>query len=150
MLSGRYERPTTQLSLMREDISLPTGFPTPCPIQDRTAIAVGEDQNAESHEVPGDQVTAKVSLLGEIRCLAGKRHVEVCVAEGSTVQDLLNHLAQELGSGFARSLFKTDGTLHRYVKVFLGGDEMQGQQALGTKLDGKQVDILVLTMYTGG
>lgn len=139
-----------QFSLLREDNSLPTGFPTPCPIQDRTAVAVGEEQNAESRKVPRDQATVRVSLLGEIRCLAGKRQVEVCIAEGSTVQDLLSYLAQRLGGGFARSLFKSDGTLHQYVKVFLGGDEMQGPQALGTKLDGKQVDILVLTMYTGG
>lgn len=96
------------------------------------------------------QVIVKVSLLGEIRGLAGKRNLEVAVLQGCTLQDLLSQLADQFGGGFARGLFKSDGSLHHCIKLFLDGDEIQGTEVLGTKLDGKQVDILMLTMYTGG
>lgn len=96
------------------------------------------------------QVTAKVTLLGEIRGLAGRRNMEVALLQGSTVEDLLRDLSRRLGNGFARGLFRADGTLHHYVKVFVNGDEVQSLGGLHMTLGGGQIDILILPMYTGG
>lgn len=116
---------------------------------------MSSDQYRGGHEVrclraPMGEVTVKVTLLGEVRSVTGRRHVDVTLSEGSTLRDLLRFLSLELGEGFARRLLKGDGELHHYVKVFVDEIDVQDLGGLGVKLDCGQVDVMILPMYTGG
>lgn len=96
------------------------------------------------------EFTVKVSFLGAIRSLARRGEMEVALAEGSTLEDLLGHLSQCLGEAFARQLFYRDGTLLRHVSIFVNGQDVKGLAGLETRLAGGEVDVLILPTYGGG
>jgi molybdopterin synthase sulfur carrier subunit len=97
-----------------------------------------------------DQFTVKVGFLGATRSLVKRRELEVALTEGSTLEDLLGVLCQQLGDGFARQLFGADGTLLRHVSIFVNGRDVKGLEGLETKLAGGEVDVLILPTYGGG
>src|SRR3990172_1635314 len=96
------------------------------------------------------EITVKVSFMGEIRSLAGRRAMELVLAEGTTVQGLLAHLCETLGEAFAKRLFDGDGRLYEHVVVFVDGKDAREFQGLQTQLVGGEVDILILPVWDGG
>lgn len=44
-------------------------------------------------------------------------------AEGATVRECLEHLGQRF-PGFAEQIFDAEGRVHRFVNVFVNGDEI--------------------------
>lgn len=95
-------------------------------------------------------IAVKVSFLGELRSFVRRREMEVALAEGSTVEDLLGHLSQRLGEGFARHLFNGDGSLYRHVSIFVNGSDVRNVGGLEARLAGGEVDVLILPTYGGG
>lgn len=96
------------------------------------------------------QITTKVIFLGEIRSLVKRREMDVALGEGSTLKDLLGHLSQELGPGFASQLFSGDSTLYRHISIFVNGSDIKDLAGLETRLVGGEVDVLILPIYEGG
>lgn len=97
-----------------------------------------------------DEITVKVKFLGEVRSIAKRRDMEVTLAEGSTVGDLLHDVSRTLGGAFASHLFGQDGTIHPHVSVFVNGSDIKELAGLKTELAGGDVDVLVLPIFSGG
>ncbi len=97
-----------------------------------------------------DQVTVKVNFLGELRSSLRRRDMEVCLADSSTIADLLSELSAQLGDRFKRQLFYDDGTLMHHVSIFVNGNDMKGLAGVNTLLAGGEVDVLILPTYGGG
>jgi molybdopterin synthase sulfur carrier subunit len=68
-------------------------------------------------------VTA-VRLFGSLRELAGEREIDVSLADGATVRDLLNRLG-ELRPILAQRLLDEDGNIPRSVNVFVNGRDIR-------------------------
>jgi len=62
--------------------------------------------------------------------------------EGATVQECLEAVGQRF-PGFIEQVVAGDGSVHRFVNLFLNGDELERQQALGQPVsDGDDIEIL--------
>lgn len=95
-------------------------------------------------------VTTRITFMGDIRKLAGRREMEVTLAEGSSLSDLLGYLCESLGEAFAKRLFDRDGSLYRHVIVSVNGTDFRQLGGLQTSLAGGEIDILILPVWDGG
>lgn len=85
-------------------------------------------------------MAVEVRLPIVLRGHAGGR--TTVVVEGSTIGDVLNALVEEF-PGMAGQLLTDDGSLHRFVNVYLNDDDVRYLQALDTPVkEGDQVSLL--------
>lgn len=83
----------------------------------------------------------KVSFYATLRPIVGGRSVEMPVAAGATAHDLLRE-ASTIYPALSPLLWREDGGLRDYIKVFVGGREIAHLDGLGTVIpDGVDVDI---------
>ena len=84
----------------------------------------------------------KVSFYATIRAIVGAKTLEIDLADGSSIQDLLDRVIERCPS-LAEKLFEPDGKLSRSVQVFVDGrSSAHLPDGLETKLDADQaVDI---------
>ncbi len=68
--------------------------------------------------------------------------------EGATVEECLEAVGQRF-PGFGEQVVDADGRLHRFVNVFLNGDELDRGEALGQSVS-KGDDIEILAAIAGG
>jgi molybdopterin converting factor small subunit len=88
----------------------------------------------------------EVRLPTLLRTAAGGRaQVEV---EGATIGEALNSLQQE-HPGLAGQVLTGDGTLHRFVNVYLDDDDVRYLEGLETKV-GEDSVISILPAVAGG
>ncbi len=97
-----------------------------------------------------EPVTINVTFLGEIRSATRRRGMQVALAEGSTVADLLSCLSKRLGDTFDRLVFLGEGTLYPHVSIFVNGKDCKSLSGLETKLDKDDVDLFIVPTYGGG
>ncbi len=85
-------------------------------------------------------MSAKVRIPSQLRPLAGGAgEVEL---EGSTVGEVLAAL-DSAHPGFADRLFEENGTLRRFVNVFVAEEDVRFLQGLGTPVeDGQTISIV--------
>ena len=88
--------------------------------------------------------------MGEIRSVAGRKEMQVSLAESDTVESLLKHLCQTLGQAFASRLYDTDGSLYDHVAVFVNGTSIKDSEGLKTVLTDGNVDVMILPVWDGG
>jgi len=72
----------------------------------------------------------------------------VVEAPGTTVGDVLRAVAAD-HPGFADLVFESDGSLKRYLAVFLGDQDVRHMRGLETRV-GDDSDIIVLPAASGG
>lgn len=75
----------------------------------------------------------------------GERAVE---AKGDTVGELLGDL-DERWPGISTQLFNEDGSLHRFVNVYLNDEDIRFLGSLGAKVDDGDV-VAILPAVAGG
>jgi molybdopterin converting factor small subunit len=86
----------------------------------------------------------RVSYLGLIRNLLGKREEGVTVPPGAVVRDLLAQLADRHGDPFRKSLFKHTGELRALVQVCVDDRDIDELRGLDTPLErGERVSVVV-------
>ena len=92
----------------------------------------------------------KVSYLGYIRVMLGKREEEFDLNENSTLGDLLNILSQKYGEPFRKEVYEPGLQDLKYgYGVIINGLLMARLQGLKTPLkDGDQV--ILTTLISGG
>ncbi len=95
-------------------------------------------------------VTVRVTFLGEMRSLAGRREMQVSLDDGSTVSVLLKYLCDSLGEDFRRHVFDENGNLYRHVSIGVNGSVIEKLDVLLTRLDGGEVDLMILPVFEGG
>lgn len=95
-------------------------------------------------------VTIKVCFLGELRSIAGRRGMDVTLAEGSTVETLVKHLCETLGETFTKQIYDQYGNLFRHVSIFTDGKSIDKADGLQTQLKSGDVDVLILPIFEGG
>jgi len=62
--------------------------------------------------------------------------------EGSTIEACLEAVGERF-PGFREQIFDAEGRVHRFVNLFLNGDELDRQQALARAVsDGDDIEIL--------
>jgi molybdopterin synthase sulfur carrier subunit len=66
-----------------------------------------------------------------LRELGGERDIDVALADGATVRDLLNRLV-ELRPVLAQRLLDEDGDIPRFVNVFVNGRDIRHLSGLDT------------------
>jgi molybdopterin synthase sulfur carrier subunit len=79
---------------------------------------------------PTSYVTV-VRLYASLRELGGERDIDVALADGATVRDLLNRLV-ELRPVLAQRLLDEDGDIPRFVNVFVNGRDIRHLSGLDT------------------
>lgn len=95
-------------------------------------------------------MTVKVSFLGEIRSLAGRKEMQVAIDEKGTVESLLKYLCENLGVPFTARLFDSDGSLYDHVAIFVNGVNIKESGGLKTILTEGSVDVMILPVWDGG
>ena len=86
----------------------------------------------------------RIRYLGLIQRTVGKREEVVHLPKGSTLGDLLNHLAAEYGSGFEEKVLQS-GELGPHATVLVDGINVSRPGGLETILEGQgSVEIVVL------
>ncbi len=68
--------------------------------------------------------------------------------EGSTIAECLEAVGERF-PGFREQIFDAEGRVHRFVNLFLNGDELDREQAL-THGVGAKDDIEILAAIAGG
>jgi sulfur-carrier protein len=90
--------------------------------------------------VKGGVVPVEVRLPTVLRSHAGGQ--SKVTAGGTTIGEILEDLVQNY-PGMAGQVLTEDGTLHRFVNVYLNDDDVRYLDRLGTKVsDGDTVSIL--------
>lgn len=83
----------------------------------------------------------KIQFYATLRQIAGGKTVEVELAERATVRELLAALEQRYPA-FAPLMWRPDGSLSDYFKVFVNGREIRHLQLLDTPVPpAAEVDI---------
>ena len=92
----------------------------------------------------------KVSYLGYIRVMLGKREEEIELKEDATISDLLNMLSGKYGEAFRKEVYEPGLQDLKYgYGVIVNGLLMASLQGLKTPLkDGDQV--ILTTLISGG
>ena len=62
-------------------------------------------------------------------------------AEGTTVRECLEHVGRQF-PGFAEQIFDAEGRVHRFVNLFVNGDEIDRGAIDVPVADGDRVEIL--------
>jgi molybdopterin synthase sulfur carrier subunit len=104
-------------------------------------LAVGGE-----HEARGEPVTVQVNLPTVLRPHAGG--AKTVSARGSTVGEVLASLVEEY-PGLNGQIVNDDGTLHKFVNVYVNDDDVRYLSALDTPV--KDTDeISILPAVAGG
>jgi molybdopterin synthase sulfur carrier subunit len=86
-------------------------------------------------------MTVRVSFYATLRGIVGGRSVELPVPYGSTAHQMLRQ-ASTAYPALAPLLWRENGELSGYIKVFVGGREIAYLNGLGTVIpEGADVDI---------
>ncbi len=94
-------------------------------------------------------VVVRVRIPTQLRDLAaGEPEVEVGVAEGGTVAAALAAL-ESAHPGFAERILDSDGSLRRFVNVFVAEEDVRFLQGLDTPLQAGQV-VSIVPAVAGG
>lgn len=88
--------------------------------------------------------------MGDLRALLGRRDQTLNLPEGSTVGDLVRLLCQSYGEPFISRVLSKAGTIEHYILIFLNGQNIKEVGGLAAKLDGSDVEIVMLPMFEGG
>lgn len=88
----------------------------------------------------------KVKFYGVLAEAVQSREVDV---EASTLRQLLSALAVKYGNSFTEKIYNGDGTLRRFVNIYINGRDIRFIQGVDTKLnDGDEV--LFIPAVSGG
>ena len=79
---------------------------------------------------PTSYVTT-VRLYASFRELAGEREIDVSLADGASIRDLLSRLV-EVRPALAHRLLDEDGNLSRFVNAFVNGRDIRDLDGLDT------------------
>lgn len=84
-----------------------------------------------------------VRFLIGVRKIVGRSHEEITLEEGSTVEDMLERLAERYGHRFKEYFYDAKGNSKDYVQFLVDGKNVAGLDGVKTKLhDGCQVAII--------
>jgi len=92
----------------------------------------------------------KVSFLGDMRSIVGRRDVRLVLSKGAILADLLTSLITEYGEALRNRIFNAQGELLRHTIVFINGRDARERGGLQAVLDGEDIDILILPIFEGG
>jgi len=93
---------------------------------------------------------ARVVLMGRVKRLAGGRaELEIELPEGSTVQTLIEKVADMCGTAFAEEMLTEDGRILHHLAIFVNGQRVDtgGLQPTQTILSGGQVQVDLTRLY---
>ena len=91
-------------------------------------------------------MSVDVRLPTILRPLAGGQ--AVVSADGATIGDVFDDLVKQF-PGLSDRLLNEDGTLHKFVNVYLGDDDVRYLDKLETKI-GDHNEISILPAVAGG
>lgn len=109
---------------------------------------MGEIASGGDH--PTTIVEMKVSFLGELCPVVGRREMRVVLPSGATLAELLASLVEKYGEAFRTRTLDAQGKLRRHIVVFINGRDAKERGGLETVLGGDDVDILMLPIFEGG
>ena len=102
-----------------------------------------------------DTLSVSIRFYGLVRDVVGESHLEMRLAQESTVGDLLDALADRYGERFCQRVMDGPGRLSRFVELMVNGRQVD-RTALDTPLAGQDkgqpavVNVLVLPPAAGG
>jgi sulfur-carrier protein len=90
-------------------------------------------------------VTVEVKVTSVLQRVVGAKSVE---SEGKTVGELLDHM-NERYPGFKEQITTPEGSLHRFVNIYINDEDIRYLQSLETPV--KEGDVLsILPALAGG
>jgi sulfur-carrier protein len=90
-----------------------------------------------------------VSLFATFRLIAGVKSLDIDLPEGSTVQQVVEAIVDQLPV-LRRHWLREDGQVHAHVHIFINGEDVQNlAQGMQTRLD-TPVNIDFLPPVAGG
>ena len=95
--------------------------------------------------------TVRVRYFGLARNAVGRDEEDLQLPRGSSVRDLMTHLASKNGDGFRASVMTTDGRLRYTSQVLIGDTAVQDLNGMDTPLvEGTPVTIMIIVYPTDG
>lgn len=92
-----------------------------------------------------------VKSFGLLERLAGRRETTVQVADGATVLDVLETLAERFGPRFAAAVFRAPREVHAHLRVFVNEEEASVSDPIVDNVhDPTTLEVLVLPAFDGG
>lgn len=98
---------------------------------------------------PHPAVVVHVKLLGFLKRWSDQPRLDVEVLAGATVRDLLDRLADRLGSEFRQAILDRNGDLHGGVELILDGQEIPPRQISGIQVCA-ETDLVIIPIIVGG
>ena len=95
-------------------------------------------------------IAVQIKFMGDLRAVIGKRNETMTLPQGSTIADLLTSLCASYGEPFTSRVMSKAGTVEHYILMFLNGRNIKEVGGLAAKLDGGDVEIIMLPMFEGG
>ncbi len=95
-------------------------------------------------------LAVRVRFMGDLIAVVGRRTLDVDLPRGCTVGDLLALLSESYGEAFTSRVFAGPAELEHTILVFVGGESIEEQDGLATKLGGGEVEVIMLPMFGGG
>ncbi len=96
---------------------------------------------------PPTDVKIQLRFLGAYSGITGRKQDEICIAEETTVGELLDTLADRYGDIFERRVRTDNGALRSDCKIFLDQDQVK---LLDTPIRGDIVTLFFFTAVCGG
>jgi molybdopterin converting factor small subunit len=95
-------------------------------------------------------MAVRVTFMGEMHTIIGRRLLEMTFPEGATVAELLASLSESYGEAFTCRVFSAAGKLHHTMLIFVDGEDIKQRGGLAAPLGKGEVEVIMLPMFAGG
>ena len=95
-------------------------------------------------------ITVRITFMGEMHTLTGRRELLMTFPVGATVAELLASLSKSYGDAFTCRVFSGPGKLQHSMVIFVDGENIKGCGGLAATLGNSEVDVIMLPMFAGG
>jgi sulfur carrier protein ThiS len=98
---------------------------------------------------PQSVIVVHVKLLGFLKRWCNQPGLDIEIPAGATVHDLLDLLANRLGSEFRQAVLDRNGDLHGGVELILDGQEIPPRRISGIQVCAES-DLTIIPIIVGG
>lgn len=94
-------------------------------------------------------VRVRIKLLGHLRQFSPAPVLEMEIAAGSTILELIQKMTATLGQGFRQAVFDPSGDLHGGIEVVLDDEHLPARKISSIEIN-KDSSLFILPMIEGG
>ena len=95
-------------------------------------------------------ITVSLKTILALKKIIGGGQMDIVIADGATVQDLVDTMVKRWGEKIARELYDLDGTkVSSQYRLMVNGQDLSALNGLSTRLNDND-EIIIFPIITGG